>query len=197
MTGIKLNPQVDAFIAREKRWPTEVIELRRIALAGGLTEDLKWGVPCYTLNGSNVVILHTFKEYCAYLFFKGALMKDEAHLLIQQTENVQATRQVRFTSLDQIMELEPVLNAYIQEAIAIEKSGAKVNMKDTSEFKVPEEFEQALDADAKLKTAFQSLTPGRQRAYLLFFGAPKQVKTRLERIEKYRPVILAGKGLND
>ncbi len=197
MTGIKLNPQVDAFIAREKRWPTEVIELRRIALASGLTEDLKWGVPCYTLNGSNVVILHTFKEYCAYLFFKGALMKDEAHLLIQQTENVQATRQVRFTSLEQIMELEPVLNAYIQEAIAIEKSGAKVNMKDTSEFKVPEEFEQALDADAKLKTAFQSLTPGRQRAYLLFFGAPKQVKTRLERIEKYRPVILAGKGLND
>jgi uncharacterized protein YdeI (YjbR/CyaY-like superfamily) len=197
MTGIKLNPQVDAFIAREKRWPTEVIELRRIALASGLTEDLKWGVPCYTLNGSNVVILHTFKEYCAYLFFKGALMKDEAHLLIQQTENVQAMRQVRFTSLDQIMELEPMLNAYIQEAIAIEKSGAKVNMKDTSEFKVPEEFEQALDADAKLKTAFQSLTPGRQRAYLLFFGAPKQVKTRLERIEKYRPVILAGKGLND
>jgi len=197
MTGIKLNPQVDAFIAREKRWPTEVIELRRIALASGLTEDLKWGVPCYTLNGSNVVILHTFKEYCAYLFFKGALMKDEAHLLIQQTENVQAMRQVRFTSLDQIMELEPMLNAYIQEAIAIEKSGAKVNMKDTSEFKVPEEFEQALDADTKLKTAFQSLTPGRQRAYLLFFGAPKQVKTRLERIEKYRPVILAGKGLND
>lgn len=197
MTEITLNPKVDAFIGREKRWQTEVIELRRIALASGLTEDLKWGVPCYTLDGANVVILHTFKEYCAYLFFKGALMNDEAHLLIQQTENVQATRQVRFTSPDQVVELEPVLHAYIQEAIALERSGAKVNMKDTSEFKIPDEFKHALDADAKLKSAFQSLTPGRQRAYLLFFATPKQVKTRLDRIEKYRPVIFAGKGFND
>jgi uncharacterized protein YdeI (YjbR/CyaY-like superfamily) len=192
-----MNPKVDGYISREKRWQQEVIELRRIALASGLTEDLKWGVPCYTLEGRNVVILHTFKEYCAYLFIKGVLMKDEAHILVQQTENVQATRHLRFTSLDQVVELEPLLHAYIQEAIAIEKSGAKVDFKDTSEFKIPDEFKQALDSDTSLKTAFRSLTPGRQRAYLLFFAAPKQVKTRLDRIEKYRPVILAGKGLND
>ena len=197
MTTINLNPKVDAYISREKRWQNEVVELRRIVLASGLTEDLKWGVPCYTLNGGNVVIVHTFKEYCAYLFFKGALLKDEANLLIRQTETVQSPRQIRFTSVDQIVELEPALSAYIKEAIELEKSGAKVEPRQTSEFKVPDEFKQALENDAAFKHAFESLTPGRQRAYLLYFDGAKQSKTRLERIEKYRSAILAGKGLND
>jgi uncharacterized protein YdeI (YjbR/CyaY-like superfamily) len=192
-----MNAKVDEFIGKAGHWQKEFEKLRMIALDSQLSEDFKWGNPCYTLEKSNIVLMHGFKDYCAYLFFKGALLKDEKGILITQTENVQAGRQIRFTSLREIVELEPVLKAYIQEAIAVEKAGLKVDFKRTTEFKMPEEFQKKLDEMPTLKTAFNGLTPGRQRAYLLFFSAPKQAQTREARIEKCLQPILQGKGLND
>jgi uncharacterized protein YdeI (YjbR/CyaY-like superfamily) len=192
-----MNPKVDAFIERAKQWQAEYIQLRQIVNAEPLVEELKWGVPCYTFNNSNVVLMHGFKEYCALLFVKGVLLSDPNGVLIQQTENVQSARQVRFTDLEEIIALEPVLKAYLDEAIEVEKANLKVPLKKTEEFSMPDEFKQALAEDPALKAAFAALTPGRQRAYLLYFAAPKQTQTRLGRIEKYRPAILAGKGLND
>jgi uncharacterized protein YdeI (YjbR/CyaY-like superfamily) len=168
-----------------------------IVLDCGLTEELKWGVPCYTFRKSNIVLIHVFKEYCALLFFKGALLKDTNGILIQQTKNVQAARQIRFTNVREIVGMEPVLKAYIHEAIEVEKAGLKVNYKKTSEFKIPEEFQNKLDEIPALKTAFDALTPGRQRGYVLYFSAPKQCKTRESRVEKCMKQILNGKGLND
>lgn len=192
-----MNSKVDFFFDKAKSWKQEIEQMRIIALDSGLTEDLKWGCPCYTLDKKNIVLIHTFKEYCAFLFFKGALMNDPEGILIQQTENVQAARQMRFTNLEQILELEPALKTYIQQAIAVEKSGAKVELKKTKEFPVTEEFQQKLDELPALKKAFEALTPGRQRAYLLHFSQPKQTTTRVARIEKCMEQIFAGKGLND
>ncbi|MEN6571710.1 MAG: DUF1801 domain-containing protein [Anaerolineaceae bacterium] len=191
------NPKVDAFIQRERKWQEEYKALRSILHAFPLTEELKWGVPTYTFQNSNVVLMHGFKEYCALLFPKGVLLKDPAGILIQQTQNVQAARQVRFTNLDEIIELEPVLKAYIAAAIEVEKSGQKVEKKQTADFTVAEEFQCKLDADPNLKAAFEALTPGRQRAYLLYFSSPKLAKTREARVEQAIPRILEGKGLND
>jgi uncharacterized protein YdeI (YjbR/CyaY-like superfamily) len=191
------NPKVDAYLAREKKWQEEVKKLRAIILGFPLTEELKWGVPCYALEKSNIVLIHVFKEYCALLFFKGALLKDPHGILIQQTANTQAARQIRFTSVAEIVEQEAIVKATIKEAIAIDKAGLKVALKETAEFDVPEEFQQKLDTMPKLKKAFAALTPGRQRAYLLHFAAPKQSKTRESRIAKCTPQILEGKGLND
>ena len=196
MTKSKMNPKVDFFFQKDK-WQAEFKKLRTIILDCGLTEELKWGVPCYTLENSNIVLIHGFKEYCAILFIKGALLKDAKHILIQQTQNVQSARQVRFTNVREIAKLETVLKAYIHEAIEVEKAGLKVDYKKTKEFKMPEEFQKRLDGDPALRTAFEALTPGRQRAYLLYFSAPKQSKTREARIEKCRRQILKGKGLND
>lgn len=200
----KMNPKVDAFINRSKQWQKEFEQLRTIVLdclpagqAGGLTEELKWGKPCYVLGDSNVVLMHGFKEYCALLFFKGALLKDARGILIQQTENVQAARQVRFTNVKEIVKMQSMVKAYIKEAVEIEKAGIKVEMKKTSEFKMPEEFQNRLDENPELKTAFDSLTPGRQRGYILYFSQPKQSKTREARVEKYVKQILRGKGLDD
>lgn len=192
-----MNPSVNFYFDKAKQWQQEINKLRTIVLDCGLTEELKWGNPCYTFQKRNIVLIHVFKEYCALLFFKGALLADAHGILIQQTENVQAARQVRFTNIQQIVEQEQILKAYIFEAIEVEKAGLQVDFKKTTEFTMPEEFQQKLDANAALKTAFDSLTPGRQRAYLLYFSAPKQSKTRESRIEKYLPQILTGKGLND
>lgn len=193
----RMNPKVDAFIRREKKWQAEYKKLRTIILDCPLTEELKWGVPCYTSEGKNIVLMHGFKEYCALLFVKGALLKDTKHILIQQTENVQAARQIRFTNVREISKLERSLKAYILEAIEVEHLGLKVNLKKTREFDMPEEFQDRLDEIPALRTAFEALTPGRQRAYLLYFSSPKQSKTRESRIEKYTRHILKGKGLND
>ncbi len=193
----QMNPKVDAFINGAKKWQAEYIKMREIALSCELEEDLKWMHPCYSLNGKNVVLFHGFKDYCAYLFMKGALLEDPAGILVIQTENVQSARQIRFTDVDQIIELEPVLKAYIQQAIEIEKAGLKVELKPTTEFKMADEFKQKLEADPALQTAFKGLTPGRQHAYLLHFSSPKQSSTRAARVEKCIPQILAGKGLND
>lgn len=192
-----MNPKVDFFFDKTGQWQTEFEKLRTIALKTELTEDLKWGCPCYTYEGKNIFLIHGFKEYCALLFFKGALMKDPENILIRQTENIQATRQIRFTNLQQIIDLENVLSDYIFEAVEIEESGAKVEMKKTHEFNIPEEFAQKLSENTELQKAFEALTPGRQRAYLLYFSSAKQSKTRISRIEKYIPEILNGKGLND
>ena len=192
-----MNPKVDFFFSKAKQWQEEFKELRRIVLKCGLSEELKWGKPCYTLEHSNIVLIHGFKEYCALLFFKGALLKDAKGILIQQTQNVQAARQVRFTEVREIVKLEPVLKAYLKEAIAVEKAGLEVNFKTTSQFAVPEEFQSQLDALPALKAAFEALTPGRQRGYLLYFSAPKQSQTREARVAKSVPQILKGKGLND
>lgn len=197
MAREETNPKVDAYIDREESWKPEFVKMRAIALNSGLSEGFKWGHPCYALDGSNIVLIHGFKEYCAYLFFKGALMEDPSGILIQQTENVQAARQIRFTGVEEIDRLGNALAAYIQNAIEVEKSGAKVEMKKTSEFSMPDEFKARIDGDDALKTAFEALTPGRQRAYLLHFSGAKQSRTRQERIEKCVPGILAGKGLND
>ena len=178
-------------------WQAELAALRALVLASGLAEECKWGVPCYTFEGGNVVIIHSFKEYCGLLFFKGALLKDPKGILIQQTENVQAARQLRFTDVRDIVKLKPTIKAYLQEAIAVEKAGLKVSMKPTAEFAMPEEFQAKLDVSPALKTAFEALTPGRQRGYLLHFAAAKQSKTREARIEKCTPQILNGKGLLD
>jgi uncharacterized protein YdeI (YjbR/CyaY-like superfamily) len=192
-----MNPKVDFYFNKAKKWQEELAHLRMIVLDCGLTEELKWGVPCYTLQKSNVVLIHDFKEYCALLFVKGALLKDPNNILIQQTENVQAARQIRFTKVQEIVEMEPVLKAYIQEAIEVEKAGLKVEFKKPTEFAVAEEFQNKLDELPALKTAFEALTPGRQRAYLLHFSQPKQAKTREARVEKCMPQILDGKGLMD
>ena len=191
------DPRVDAFLGRAKKWQAEFKKLRMIVLDCELTEELKWGKPCYTFQNSNIVLIHGFKEYCALLFFKGALLKDAKGILSQQTENVQAARQIRFTNVQEIGKLEPVLKVYIQEAIAVEKAGLEVNYKKTSQFKVPEEFRNKLDRVPALKTAFDALTPGRQRGYILYFSGAKQAKTRESRVEKCMPQILKGKGLND
>jgi uncharacterized protein YdeI (YjbR/CyaY-like superfamily) len=192
-----MNPKVDFFFNKAEKWQEEFERLRTIVLDCGLKEELKWGVPCYTFQNSNIVLMHGFKEYCALLFFKGALLNDAENILIRQTENVQASRQVRFTGLLEIVDLEPVLKAYIQEAIEVEKAGLKVNFKKTREFSIPEEFQTKLDTIPRLKTAFEALTPGRQRAYLLYFSQPKQSVTRESRIKRYMQQILSGKGLND
>jgi uncharacterized protein YdeI (YjbR/CyaY-like superfamily) len=191
------NPKVDFFFAKAGNWQEAYGKLRKIALGFDLTEELKWGKPCYTSEGKGVVLIHGFKEYCALLFFKGALIKDPKGVLVQQTENVQAARQIRFKSAAEIDKLEKVVKACIKEAIAVEKAGLEVKYKETSEFKMPEEFQQKLDGSPALKFAFESLTPGRQRGYLLYFASAKQAKTREARIEKYKPQILKGKGLDD
>jgi uncharacterized protein YdeI (YjbR/CyaY-like superfamily) len=191
------NAKVDAFLKREKRWTAEMVELRKIALSCKLTEELKWGKPCYALDDKNVVLIHGFKDYCAYLFFKGALLKDPHGLLVIQTENVQSARQIRFTKLQDIVKRKSVLKAYIQEAMEIEKAGLKVAFKKTEEFAVPSEFQNRLDGSPALKQAFEALTPGRRRGYLLHFGSAKQSKTREARIDKQIPRILTGKGLDD
>lgn len=196
-TKANTNPKVDAFLGRAKNWQKEFGALREIALASNLTEDLKWGQPCYTLENANIVLIHGFKEYCAFLFFKGALLKDPNNILVQQTENVQAARQIRFTSVQQIEKMKNTLKAYIREAIEIEKSGLTVEFKKTDEFAVPEEFQRQLDETPGLKDAFEALTPGRQRGYLLHFSSAKQSKTREARIEKCIPMIFDGLGLND
>jgi uncharacterized protein YdeI (YjbR/CyaY-like superfamily) len=193
----KSNPKVDFYFNEAGKWQKEIQQLRTIALGCGLSEELKWGVPCYTYEDSNVVLIHTFKEYCAFLFFKGALLKDPKNILIQQTKNVQAARQVRFTNVQGIDKIKTVLRAYIKEAIEVEKAGLKVNFKKTSEFSIPEEFQNKLDEKPALKKAFQTLTPGRQRAYIFYFSQPKQSKTRETRVEKCIKQILNGKGLND
>ncbi|MEQ8217363.1 MAG: YdeI family protein [Arenibacter sp.] len=193
-----MNPKVvDRFLDRAKKWQQEMKLLREICLDCGLTEEFKWMHPCYTFQGKNVVLIHGFKEYCALLFHKGVLLKDTNNILIQQTENVQAARQIRFTSLQEIIDLKSTIKAYIFEAMEVEKAGLEVPMKKTSEFKMPDEFKVALDNDPDLKAAFQGLTPGRQRGYLLYFSQAKQSTTRASRVEKYIPKILQGKGLND
>ena len=192
-----MNAKVDFYFNKNGRWREEIKKLRTIVTDCGLEEVLKWGCPCYVYEGSNIVLIHVFKEYCALLFFKGALLQDPKGILIQQTENVQAARQVRFTSVHEVDQKAATVNAYIKEAIKIEQLGLKVEYNKTVEFKIPEEFQRVLEKDRNLKTAFEALTPGRQRAYVLFFAAPKQSKTRLSRIEKSIPQILDGKGLND
>ncbi len=192
-----MNSKVDWFFNKATSWQDEYLELRKLVLACELTEELKWGCPCYTLNKNNVVLIHGFKDYCALLFMKGALLKDAKGILIQQTENVQDRRQLRFTSLSEIKKLQNVIKEYILEAIEIEKSGLKFEFKKTSEFKMPQEFQTVLDNNPELRTAFKALTPGRQRGYILYFSAAKQAKTREARIEKYFQKILDGKGLDD
>ena len=192
-----MEKNIESYFSTPKKWQKEIQEMRAIALDCNLTETFKWGHPCYTLNNNNIVLIHEFKSYCAYLFFKGALIQDEKGLLIQQSENVQAARQIRFTHVDEIIKLKKVLKAYIFEAIAIEKAGLKVALKETAAYTIPEEFQQVLDKQKKVHKAFYTLTPGRQRAYLLHFAAPKQSKTRVARIEKCLPLILSGLGLND
>jgi uncharacterized protein YdeI (YjbR/CyaY-like superfamily) len=192
-----MNPKVNFYFSKAKKWQKELEKLRSIVLGAKLSEELKWGVPCYSFQEANVVLIHVFKEYCALLFFKGALLKDSAGILVQQTKNVQAARQIRFTDIREIVKLKPVLKAYIAEAIAVEKSGLKVNFKKTAEFAIPEEFQNKLNKIPALKTAFAALTPGRQRGYILYFSAAKQAKTRESRIEKSLDRILDGMGLDD
>lgn len=191
-----MNPKVDFYFSKGK-WNKELEQLRKIVLDCGLTEELKWGCPCYTFENSNVVLIHVFKEYCALLFFKGALLNNANGILIQQTKNVQAARQIRFTNASEIGKLAKVVKAYIYEAIEVEKAGLKVKLKKTAEFNMPEEFQKKLNKNAALKTAFYALTPGRQRGYLLYFSQAKQSTTCDSRIEKYAKQILKGKGLND
>lgn len=192
-----MNPKVNFFFKKAGPWHDEYEKLRLISLDCGLTEELKWGCPCYTLQNSNIVLIHGFKEYCALLFFKGALIKDPEGILIQQTKNVQSGRQIRFTSADQITDMEPVIKAYIHEAIKVEQAGLKVEMKKTEDYEVPQELQERLDNDPGFKTAFQALTPGRQRGYIFYFSQPKQAKTRIARIEKFVPHIMEGKGYMD
>ncbi|MEO5945462.1 MAG: YdeI family protein [Chitinophagaceae bacterium] len=192
-----MNPKVDWFFDKDTTWQKEYEKLRTIVLDCGLTEELKWGCPCYTLGKSNIVLIHGFKEYCALLFFKGALLNDPNGILIQQTKNVQSARQMRFTNTKEIVKLGKNIKQYINEAIEVEKAGLKVQLKKTTEFEMPEEFQTQLNKKPALKKAFEALTPGRQRAYLFYFSQPKQSKTREARVEKYTKKILAGKGLND
>ena len=185
---------VDAFLRKAEKWREEFEKLRMICLESGLTEELKWGKPCYTYQKNNVVLIHGFKEYCALLFMKGALLKDPKGILVQQTENVQAARQIRFTNVQEIVEMEPILKAYIEEAIKVEKAGLEVNYKKTSQFAVPEEFQNRLVESPALKTAFSALTPGRQRSYLFHFNGAKQSATRAARIKKAMAAIFEGRG---
>jgi uncharacterized protein YdeI (YjbR/CyaY-like superfamily) len=191
------NPTVDRYFTKAENWREESEKLRSIILACGLAEELRWGKPCYTFEKSNIVLIHGFKEYCALLFFKGALLKDRKGILVQQTENVQAARQVRFTNVREIVRMAATLKAYIKEAIEVEKAGLKVSYKKTAEFKMPDEFRSRLQKSPALKTAFDALTPGRQRGYLLYFSSAKQSETRQARVEKYMQQILDGKGLTD
>ena len=197
MTKYATNPKTDFFFNKAGKWQQEYAKLRAIILDCGLSEELKWGCPCYTHEKKNIVLIHGFKEYCALLFFKGVLLKDPDGILIQQTKNVQVPRQVRFTNIREVMKLEKTLKAYIHEAVAVEKAGLKVKLKKTEQFSVPEEFQNKLKKMPKLKKAFAALTPGRQRGYLLYFSQAKQSATREARIEKSIPAILSGKGLND
>jgi uncharacterized protein YdeI (YjbR/CyaY-like superfamily) len=192
-----MNPKVDWFFTKKTKWQEAYSELRMLVLGCGLTEELKWGCPCYTLNKGNIVLIHGFKDYCALLFMQGALLKDAKRILIQQTENVQAARQIRFANIDAILKSKSTIKAYIKEAIAIDKAGLKVELKKTTEFNMPIEFQNVLAEMPEVKTAFEALTPGRQRGYLLYFSSAKQVQTREARIEKYIPKILNGKGLDD
>ncbi|KAB2334512.1 hypothetical protein F7731_14990 [Cytobacillus depressus] len=197
MTKSTMNPKVDEFLSKAKKWKEEYGKLRNIVLDCELTEEFKWMHPCYTFEKKNIVLIHGFKEYCALLFHKGALLKDAHGILIQQTENVQAARQIRFTNVQEIVEMESILKAYINEAIEVEKAGLEVNFKKNTEVTIPEELQNKFDEMPALKTAFEALTPGRQRAYILYFSQAKQSKTRESRIEKYMQHILDGKGLND
>lgn len=197
MTAARPNGKLDAHFEALKAWREESVELRWIVLGSGLDEVMKWGQPCYAFDGQNVVVIHGFKAYCALLFFKGALMKDPDGLLVRQTENVQSARQMRFSGIDDIRAGRARIAAYVEEAIAIERAGLKVAFKQTSEFPMPEEFRIRLDGEPELRAAFARLTPGRQRAYLLFFAGAKQVATRQARVEKHAGRILAGKGLDD
>lgn len=192
-----MNPRVSKVHGNEKRWVAEFAALRKLCLASGLNEDLKWGQACYDIKGGNVVLIHGFKDYCALLFMKGALLKDPKRILIQQTRNVQAARQLRFASLADINQRKAAIRAYIAEAIGVEKSGAKVEMKDVAQFEVPEEFQMRLDDDPALAEAFHALTRGRQKGYLLHFAGAKQSATRAARVEKHAPRILKGLGLDD
>ncbi len=192
-----MNPKVDFFFNKTSKWQKEYQHLRTMMLECELTEELKWGVPCYTLQSSNVVLIHGFKDYCALLFHKGVLLADPEGILVQQTKNVQSARQIRFVGLQEILALEEKIKTYIFEAIQVEKMGLKVDMKKTKEFDIPEEFLTELEKNPALETAFSALTPGRQRGYLLYFSAPKQAKTRVLRVEKYIPQILEGRGLDD
>ncbi len=192
-----MEKSLDEFYSKQSQWQSCFLKLKDILDQTGLTEELKWGKPCFTHHGANVVLMHGFKGYCALLFHKGALLKDPDKILIQQTENVQAARQIRFTSLEQIEDMKEIIMAYVLDAVKVEKSGLKVEMKKMSDFPMPEEFQQVLENVDGLKVAFEALTPGRQRGYLLHFSQPKQAKTRISRIEKYIPRIFEGKGLND
>ena len=196
-SSIGMNPKVAFYFRKAEKWKEEFKALRRIVLECPLKEELKWGNPCYTFQGKNIVLIHGFKDYCALLFMKGALLEDAKGILIQQTENVQSARQIRFTNVQEIVEMEPILKAYIDEAIAVEKAGLKVAFKKPPEYRIPEEFQKKLDEQPTLKTAFEALTPGRQRAYIFYFSQPKQSKTRVSRVEKYSQHILDGKGIND
>src|SRR5579872_2219550 len=192
-----MNPKVDWFFNKAKKWQKEIEKLRTIVLDCGLNEELKWGCPCYTFEKHNIVLIHVFKDYCALLFFKGALLNDANGILIQQTKNVQAGRQIRFTSLRQIVEMEAIVKAHVFEAVEVEQAGLKVILKNTSDYKIPEEFQKKLDKNRALKTAFEALTPGRQRGYIYYFSQAKLSKTREARSEKYTQQILDGKGLED
>ncbi len=194
---IRMNPKVDVFLSKAKKWQKEMAKLRMIILDGQLTEELKWGKPCYTFQKSNIVLIQGFKEFCALLFTNGALLNDPNNILEKPGENTQAARRIPFTNVREIVEMEPILKAYINEAVEVEKAGLKVNFKKTTEFIIPEEFQNKLDEIPALKTAFDALTPGRQRAYILYFSAAKQSKTRESRVEKCMQQILNGKGLND
>jgi len=193
----KTNPKVDAVLRQAKNWQEELQTLRTIVLDCGLTEELKWYQPCYTCEGRNIVLIHGFKEYCALLFFKGVLLKDPKGILIQQTENVQAGRQIRFTNVREIVKMKAVLKAYIHEAIEVEKAGLKVKLKKTADFNIPEEFQTKLDESPALKTAFRALTPGRQRGYLFYFSQAKKSETRAARVEKSMQRIFDGKGFDE
>ncbi|CAI2768032.1 YdeI/OmpD-associated family protein [Flavobacterium collinsii] len=192
-----MNPKVDFYFENAEKWQKELDELRKIALDCQLTEELKWGTACYTLHDSNIVLIHSFKDYCAFLFFKGALLADPDQILIHQSENVQAARQIRFTNLEEIVAQKTILKTYIYQAIEVEKAGLKVKLKKTDEFKMAEEFQEKLDENKALETAFKALSPGRQRAYLLYFSSPKNSTTRASRVEKVIDQILEGKGLKD
>ncbi|MPR85074.1 hypothetical protein D7387_15240 [Listeria monocytogenes] len=197
MAKTELNPKVDAFLSKPSTWQAEFKALREIAITFELEEEFKWGKPCYAINGSNVFLIHGFKNYCALLFMKGALLRDPENILVQQTENVQAARQIRFTNLQEILDQKEFLKAYIQNAIEVEKAGLEVELKPREETPIPEELLTKFEEMPALQTAFEALTPGRQKAYLLYFAAPKQSKTRVSRIEKYEATILDGLGLND
>jgi uncharacterized protein YdeI (YjbR/CyaY-like superfamily) len=192
-----MNPEVNWFFDKSTKWQESYQELRELVLSFELTEELKWGCPCYTVGKSNIVLIHGFKDYCALLFMQGALLKDSKNILIQQTENVQSARQIRFANIEEILNSKSTIKSYIEAAIELDKAGHKVELKKTTEYKMPLEFQNVLDDMPELKTAFEALTPGRQRGYLLYFSSAKQSKTRTERMEKYIPKILDGKGLDD